>query len=280
MKLFQSKAAHMEGQSISVSYGEGYPTDAYPNGGGYCYHDFIEIEFFASGGGIHHLNGIPYRVDRGYFYLLMPGDYHYYSLDEAVPFRIYNVKLDTEAVNEAVMSRLAGYPRPLAIYLRGDEYGAVLYEMELLHRYKNSPSEGEITEAILQNCVERIILLLMKNMKRDENSASPSLPREIAAIVDYVGKNFKRPVTSEDMSALTGLTPHYFSSYFKKHTGVCFCDYVNRVRLFHAAELLETTELSVKEVAAEAGFGSQSYFTRQFTKQFEISPAAYRSRRR
>jgi len=272
----------MGAQDVVVTYGEGYPTESYPNGGAYCYHDFIEIEFFASGGGLHYLNGIPYRVDRGYFYLLMPGDYHYYSLDESVQFGIYNVKIDIAVPSEEVIKKLDTYPRPLAIYLEGEEYLTVLREMEFLYCHSKArlTVDGEISEAIFKNSVERIILLLMQNMNKDERHVKASLPHEIKIIVDYVNKNFKRQITSEDMSAVTGLTPHYFSSYFKKHSGVAFCDYVNRVRLFYAEKLLLTTSLSVKEIAGAAGFSSQAYFTRLFTKQFEMSPAAYRSRKR
>ena len=94
MKLFQSQITCMYGQQIHTSGGSGFPSLVYPIGGGYCYHDFIEIELFCEGAGIHHLNSVPYQVKKGYFYLLMPGDYHYYSLDESVFFHLHNIVKD------------------------------------------------------------------------------------------------------------------------------------------------------------------------------------------
>ncbi len=282
MKLFQSRATHMDGQAISVSYGAGYPSMVYPNGGGYCYHDFIEIEFFASGSGIHHLNGVPYLVEAGYFYILMPGDYHYYSLDESVPFEIYNIKLDTSVPSDEILKMLESGSHPIAAYLEGEEYETVIREMEFLNKhwlYKKSRGEDP-EDALTRNCAERVILLFMQNAVSGEGSDKSAFPNEIKAIIDYVGKHFGEQITSDDMAELTGLTPHYFSSYFKKHSGVAFCDYVNRVRLFRAARLLVLTELSVKEIADASGFRSQAYFSRLFAKQFGIPPLAYRSGRR
>jgi len=99
-------------------------------------------------------------------------------------------------------------------------------------------------------------------------------------IIDYVNRHYSEKITSAEMSKLTGLTPHYFSNYFSKHTNITFRDYVNRVRLSHAADLLIETNLTIQEVSGSVGFTSQSYFTRLFSKQFDVSPLEYRHRSR
>jgi len=273
MKLFQSKVTCMYGQQIHTSGASGMPSLEYPNGGGYCYHDFIEIELFCEGGGIHHLNSIPYQVQRGYFYLLMPGDYHYYSLDESVHFRLYNIKLDAALPAPAILSALTDLPKPYAVYLEGSAFETVLREVECLHGAVREYGDGNL---YTRNIAERIIILLIQQMQVGLHRAEEHLPASIRAIVDYVNQHYRESITSDDMGVLTGLTPHYFSSYFKKQTGIVFCDYVNRVRLFHAKDLLDTTALSMKEIAHAVGFESQGYFTRMFTKQFGIPPTQYR----
>lgn len=278
MKLFQSKTTCMYGHDIHVSLANGFPNVDYPNGGGYCYHDFIEIEFFTEGAGIHHLNGIPYRVHKGYFYLLMPGDYHYYGLDESQRFRLTNIKVDVSVPSSSILEGLTAYPRPYAVYLEGEEYETVLREVRYLNEYwHNRCDRGKNpVDDMTRNITERIMLLLLRNLKQPERTVTTHIPQEIRTIIDYVDRHYHEQITSDDMAALTGLSAHYFSDYFKKHTGCAFCDYVNQVRLFRAKSLLETTELSVKEIADAAGFRSHPYFSRMFSKHFSVSPREYR----
>ena len=278
MKLFQPKSTCMYGYEVHVTNPCGMPSVKYPNGGGYCYHDFIEIEFFVEGAGIHYQNSIPWRVRSGYFYLLMPGDYHYYALDESVYFNIYNIKVDAALPASSIMESLSAYPRPYAVYLEGEEYETVLREVRYLYDYWHDRYDRgkNPVDDMTRNITERIILLLLRNLKQPERTVFASVPQEIRSIVEYVDRHYRDAITSDDMARLTGLSPHYFSDYFKKHTGCAFCDYVNQVRLFRAKALLETTDLSVKEIADAAGFHSQAYFSRMFARQFSVSPREYR----
>lgn len=278
MKLFQPKSTCMYGHDVHITEPQGMPSIEYPNAGGYCYHDFIEIEFFTEGAGIHYLNSVPWRVCSGYFYLLMPGDYHYYSLDESVYFHLYNIKVDASLPAISILQSLAAYPRPYAVYLEGEEYETVLREVMYLQDYwKERYSRGKNpVDDMTRNITERIILLLLRNLKLPERAVAASVPQEIRSIVDYVDCHYRDAITSDDMAQLTGLSAHYFSDYFKKHTGCTFCDYVNQVRLFRAKALLDTTDLSVKEIADAVGFHSQAYFSRMFTRQFSVSPREYR----
>ncbi|MBR3998476.1 MAG: helix-turn-helix transcriptional regulator [Clostridia bacterium] len=278
MKLFQPKSTCMYGYDVHVTNPRGWPSVEYPNAGGYCYHDFIEIEFFVEGAGIHYQNGIPWRVRSGYIYLLMPGDYHYYALDESVYYHFYNIKVDAALPASSIMESLSAYPRPYAVYLEGEEYETVLREVRYLHDYWHDRYDRgkSPVDAMTRNITERIILLLLRNLKQPERTVFASVPQEIRSIVEYVDRHYREAITSDDMARLTGLSPHYFSDYFKKHTGCAFCDYVNQVRLFRAKALLETTDLSVKEIADAAGFHSQAYFSRMFARQFSVSPREYR----
>jgi AraC family transcriptional regulator, activator of mtrCDE len=52
--------------------------------------------------------------------------------------------------------------------------------------------------------------------------------------------------------------------------------FVQRVRLWHAATLLSTTDLSVKVVAASVGYASRSHFSRSFRAAYGVDPRTYR----
>ena len=85
MKCFQSQFQCMKDQLITVGHIQGIPSDIYPNSEISGYHDFYELEFFTAGEGIHYINGVPYHVQPGYVYLLIPGDFHRNSLPDCGP---------------------------------------------------------------------------------------------------------------------------------------------------------------------------------------------------
>ena len=101
---------------------------------------------------------------------------------------------------------------------------------------------------------------------------SQQLHRVSAYIRDHAGKD----LTLEVLAQQTGFSPYYFARLFRRTTGETPHQYVRRERLARARRLLESTELSLAEVAAASGFGDQSYFTRVFKRILRVTPAAYR----
>jgi len=66
---------------------------------------------------------------------------------------------------------------------------------------------------------------------------------------------------------------------FKRHTGLGVREYARKKRLLMAAQRLKTTDLSVKEIAAEFGYKTPFDFSRVFKKEFRLSPTAFRRER-
>ncbi len=69
----------------------------------------------------------------------------------------------------------------------------------------------------------------------------------------------------------------YFCKMFKKVTGINFTDYLSRLRIEKAKNLLLNPNLRVSEIAYEVGFQSLTHFNRVFKKIIGESPTEYRS---
>lgn len=96
-------------------------------------------------------------------------------------------------------------------------------------------------------------------------------------IINFVIKNFDRQFGLEEVAGLAGLTKSSFSRYFSQHTRKSFTEYVNEVRLKHAAtQLIETTK-PVTAISLESGFANLSNFNRQFRLLYNTNPSSYRS---
>ncbi|ADK81850.1 helix-turn-helix domain-containing protein [Sediminispirochaeta smaragdinae] len=98
----------------------------------------------------------------------------------------------------------------------------------------------------------------------------------IERAVRYIQLHYTEKVTLQETAEAAGLSPAYFSSIFKEEMGVSFSEYVNRLKVSYAKNLLSTTELSLAQVAGQSGFEDQSYFSRIFKRIGGVSPGRYR----
>jgi YesN/AraC family two-component response regulator len=74
-----------------------------------------------------------------------------------------------------------------------------------------------------------------------------------------------------------GVSTSHLCRMLKRDTGLTFVMLLRRARVRHACRLLETTPLSMKEIASQTGFSSPSRFDRDFKTIFGVSPSAYRT---
>lgn len=95
-------------------------------------------------------------------------------------------------------------------------------------------------------------------------------------ILDYVYDHYAQPLSNIELAAHFNYHPNYISQLFTQHTGISLHQYLLRIRVRQALHLLQTTELSVSEVAAKVGFGSTSYFCQYFKKSTGYSPASFK----
>lgn len=72
------------------------------------------------------------------------------------------------------------------------------------------------------------------------------------------------------------MNPYYFSSFFKKHTGQNFKQYVTEVRMRHALRLLLESDLMVYEIAERVGYNNARHFSDMFKRKFSKLPQEYK----
>jgi AraC-like DNA-binding protein len=68
-----------------------------------------------------------------------------------------------------------------------------------------------------------------------------------------------------------------FSARFRELVGESPRSYITRTRLAHAAGLLHTTDASLAQIAARAGYGTEFSLSKAFKRTFGVAPGAYRA---
>ena len=93
---------------------------------------------------------------------------------------------------------------------------------------------------------------------------------------EYINLNFQNEISLDDVSREIDISPYYFSKIFKDQTGKNFIDYLTELRINKAKDLLENTDLSMKEICAKVGYSNPNYFSRTFKKNVGVSPTEYK----
>jgi len=99
---------------------------------------------------------------------------------------------------------------------------------------------------------------------------------KIKKAIDYISKNYEKPIDLDNIAEELGITKIYFCYLFKKETGTNFISYLNNYRIDKAKKLLRTTDLKVGEIANSVGFKNFQYFSLIFKKITGKSPGDFR----
>lgn len=218
-------------------------------------HDFFEIEYICSGTGVYNVDGVGHEARGGMLFLMTPISFHSVKTDS---LELYNVMFSENICDEQMLAELV-LLGSLAVMVDDVDRGffdALFFELAKANR-------DEKYSAYLLNS---IIGKLRSYSVEHKTERTP-----IAKGMFYLISNFRNNPTLAETAAYAGFSPTYFSSVFKRETGVSFKEYVDNLRFNYAKKLAESTDMSVSEIAAESGFEDYPNFIRRFKSRFGLS---------
>lgn len=141
---------------------------------------------------------------------------------------------------------------------------------ELLEIGRNTENYSQMS-MVYRGCFESYMGELKESVINNDK-------RDIIRAKEYIEKHYKETLTLEVLAREIHMNSYYFSNFFKKHSGENFKDYLNKVRMRHAVNLLISTDKKSYEIADEVGFRDARSFSELFQRMFGETPAGYRKR--
>lgn len=93
----------------------------------------------------------------------------------------------------------------------------------------------------------------------------------------YIEENYnKEDLSLQNLAEEAQISPNYLSRLLKQEIGVSFIDYLTRIRVQKAIQLMNNPKLKIYEVSEMVGYSSQHYFSRAFKRVLGVSPVEYR----
>ena len=113
-------------------------------------------------------------------------------------------------------------------------------------------------------------------VERESTEIVPEHEQWVSDALMFIEKNAVRGISAADVIAKTGKSSTYVERIFRKELGKSVLERILEVRMEVARELLRTTDMQIKAVAARAGFSSPQYFCRSFLAATGRTPKSYR----
>lgn len=247
------------------------------------WHDELEIIYVKSGFLTVSISGESYIGNPGDAFVVSPGNLHLMGSDTGAvdyytflfPLKNLSFRAD-DLFEEKLLEPLnSGH---LMINPRINDTAKELCEQLIeVYESKKQESESQLTAQIKTKIILlQFILEMWKKGFIIENDTSGRNTVE-KEMVSYIQQNYTGKISLKEFGEQFHLSEKYISRYFKEHFHITLSQYVTYLRLEHAKQLLQDTDIPVTEVAMQSGYQNVSYFIRSFKKTYEISPLKYRN---
>jgi AraC-like DNA-binding protein len=250
-------------------------------------HDFCELAIVTNGRAMHHLEGNDFPVSTGDVFLLQGHQRHYFF--ERENLNLINIMYDPEKIGlpENDLRRMPGYCALFMLepaYRRQHRFASRLHlkrvplaHVERLAEEMEKECVGDTPgrELILRAKLMELIVFLSRAYTESETTEAHALLR-VGNVIGALENDFSKDWKVEELINIAYMSRSNLMRVFRNATGQTPIEYLLRLRIQRAMEMLRNTDLPVTEIAIETGFNDSNYFTRQFRKITGLTPTNYR----
>ena len=129
--------------------------------------------------------------------------------------------------------------------------------------------------ATISDVKELLRKLSEEGKEREEDGQTAEYSPAVKEMVSVIEENYGMRLGLDGFSDRFRLTPEYLSNLFAKETGMTFSNYLKKVRIEKAKELILNTDMKIYEVAYSVGYPDQKYFSKVFKEYTGVSAKQY-----
>lgn len=213
-----------------------------------------------------------YHLKAGQGFLICPNQINTYTADKDDPWKY--VWLEFDGLQAAEFLHTAGLGITNPIYQPDN--------MALADEVKNTMLyiAGHPNASTLHRVGHLCLLLdtlIRSSSTRREPRKSQLRDFYVQEAITFMEQNYQRSLTVEAIAEVCKLDRSYFSKLFKERKGCPPQEFLIRMRLGKAAEMMKTTSISISDISAACGYPNQLHFSRLFKQRYGVSPRKWRS---
>lgn len=223
----------------------------------------------ADGAGWCELEGVRHEVGPGDVLVVPPGRAHRYFADTADPWSIWWLHVTGDDVADLLAATGLTADRPTGALV--DRYAAFARVEEICDQLARDETRASLVAAA------GAAWHLLAQVAAERERRAEADPEPVRLVQEHLREHLGDPVTVGDLAELAGFSTSHFSARFKASTGFSVLEYVKRLRMARARQLLITSDHPVADIAVAVGYPDPFYFSRQFTAVNGVCPRTFRA---
>lgn len=249
-------------------------------------HHVPELVLVVRGRGVHVTPQGNYELAAGDVFVIPKGGRHGYR--DVDGFGIVNilVDLDALALPKLDLVEMPGYHalftvepglRQRSLHAHGLRLSLdnMAYADRLAQQMEEETHAGRGGRFAALSLLMQLIVFLCREYSSSNDEAIEATMR-LDSVLNHLNRNYAEPTSAEALAKMANMSERTFFRQFQKALGETPVQYLNRIRLEHAADLLTRSDRTIAETGLEVGLPDPSYFTRLFKRTYRLSPREYR----
>ncbi len=251
-------------------------------------HQFSELAIVINGTGIHSVGKQKWHITYGDIFVITGEQQHSYS--DSKQLKIINIIYDNKITLSFPGNDLKSIPGYYALFtlepiyrtrhefksrmhLSGNDLSHTIDLVGIIQRELTEKSPGYKAVAISYFIALQVFLARCYNKTPTESSRE--LYR-IGEVLSYLQNNYQHKISLDHLANIACMSKRNLLRIFAECMKTTPINYLLDIRLRHAEELLQNSNLNITEIAYKTGFNDSNYFSRQFRNAKGISPRDFR----
>ncbi len=237
-------------------------------------HPFLKVLYFRSGESLVHCGKKSFHCREGDVVFVAPGTANRIEDEPGKAVSLYILCIAPVAFDfdRRLYSSIRSGHWPLTRPMIGE----VENSFRRL-RFLQSSRSATISAAMVSIALGTVASLLEFTRQTSPEPGKPDGRVIIRSHLAWLEKHFVEAAGIGEAAAEAGISRRYFTKLFREETGKSWLEHLHDLRVDHACELLQKTQLPVATIAFECGYNDLSTFYRAFGKRMGSSPQAWRS---
>jgi AraC-like DNA-binding protein len=253
------------------------------------WHNYLEISYVKQGRGRYYIENKTYELQEGDIIVINNIEPHYMEVlppqNMLQPVVMFDPKLIWTSENDMFDFQ---YLKPFfdrssnfsnKIDSRND-VGRQIFRLltEIEDEYTRQPVGYKLMiKAKLLHIITYLIRHYQDSDKQLESISHKSQKlKKLEVVFEHINRSYQNKITLEELASLAFMSPNYFCTFFKESTGFTPVEFINKLRVSRAIQLLKTTDKGIFDVSLECGFTNLANFNKIFRRFSGMTPSKIR----